>query len=48
MVDKPIKMNKYTSKIENTRHEYLKEHNSPKQFSFKNFLTEKERIVKKL
>lgn len=50
MVDHPIKVNEYKSPIENTRHEFLKENlnNTKKAFSFKNFLTEKERIVKKL
>jgi hypothetical protein len=47
MVDHPVKINKYTSPIENTRHEFLKENINPssKKFNFSSFMTEKERIV---
>ena len=46
MVYNPIKMTRFSSPIENTRHQFIKESViSPKPFSFKNFLTEKERLV---
>ncbi len=47
MVNKPIKINDYNSPVESTRQELMKESTNPshKGFSFKGFVTEKERIV---
>lgn len=48
MVNKPIVLNKFKHISDTTRLQFLQEHSDPtkKEFSFKRFKTEKERIVK--
>lgn len=48
MINNPIKINDYTSPIESTRQEFIKEHSlaNAKNFTtFKGYVTEKNRIV---
>lgn len=48
MINKPIKINDYKSPVESTREELIKEssNHNKKNFSFKGYVTEKERIVR--
>lgn len=47
MINKPIKINDYKSPVESAREELIKESSNPntKNFSFKGYVPEKERIV---
>ncbi len=48
MINKPIVLNKYKHISDTTRLQFLQENSDPtkKEFSFKRFKTEKERIVR--